>query len=128
MRLGEKLYRYADLGKVFEYTVAGVINRSNGETLELRCENCNDHDGCLVMVQQNGSDYVYREMKYPDDQYFWHNDGFYRTTKQAALNDMYKRMIANHEQGIETAQKNIDFHNEQIAKIKAIGERSEEDK
>lgn len=128
MKIGDKLYRYADLGKVFEYTVFGVIDRGAGKQLEIRCESCNDHNSCEVLVHKNGSDYVYKEMgNNSDDQYMWHNDGFYRTTKKEALNDMYQKMISNHRQAIETAKKNIDFSTTKIKELKALSDEQSEE-
>lgn len=118
MNIGDKLYRYADLGKVFEYTVFGVIDRGAGKKLELKCESCNDHTNCEVLVDKVGSDYRYQEMRNNyEDQYMWHNDGVYRRTRKEALNDMYQRMIENHEKSILKAEKDIDWHRTNIAKL-----------
>ncbi len=115
MKINDKLYRTTSFVKYFEYTVVGIIDRGGGKMFEIECNQCDDHSPCRVIVKkESDKNYQYHEMENNDDEHYWHNDGFYRLTKQEAINDAYRKSINDSEKEIEKAKSNIEYHKKSI--------------
>jgi hypothetical protein len=131
LKLGDKLYRRSrkgSLGRLFTYIVTEKWESEKGVTYIVECENCTDHDTCIVRVKPVDNDtFNYQCMLDDDDyqpQYYWHNQGaYYRTLEDADLNyykDLFKTTLAEVEQkrnDIRNTEQRLDEISDKIKEL-----------
>ena len=124
MKIGDKLYRYVDLGGVFEYEVIGIRSYSSGNQLEVRCNSCSHGWKCEVLVAMNDYNKIVSIQMLnndeDDNQRHWHCQEkfhFWKTPSEAKtekLNDM----INNLNQEIKKAEEVVTFKKKQLQEVK----------
>jgi hypothetical protein len=95
LKLGDKLYRYVEVGGVFTYTVIALRVTEFETAYEVRCETCTHGWKCEMVIGNSDGNLVYRFMTNDDEdsnrQNYWHNDRtVFHTDINLAKIDAYK--------------------------------------
>jgi hypothetical protein len=123
LRFGELLYRYAGLGKILTYTVQAFINRQEGMSWEVECQECTHGEKCRLIIRQEGDSFVFVEMidEDPvDPQKHWHEDGVYRLTKNEALKDCVQITLDGLLEKRKKAKETVYYLDKEIGKCENI--------
>ena len=77
LKIGDKLYRYVEVGGIFTYTIIGLRISEFETAYEARCETCTHGWKCEMVIGNSDDKLVYRYMINDDEdnrQNYWHND------------------------------------------------------
>ena len=123
MKIGDKLYRYVDVGGVFEYEVIGIRQYESGNQIEVRCNTCNHGWKCEVLVAMN--DYgklISIQMlndRECDSQKCWHSQDkfhFWKTSSEAKK-EKYADMIKTIKDDIKLCEVGLAAKKKNLADI-----------
>jgi len=114
IKIGDVLYKYEY--KFMTYTVLDVVSHEATKAVyyTIECDACHHGGKCKVVVTKDDTD-GYRYVKMLDEledgdekQYYWHNEGFYYTTKKECLTKGYRNKIAKNAEEINKLEKRIE--------------------
>lgn len=129
LAISDILYKYVSGKGVFRYTVKGIRINTEGEMYEVECQECKDHNSCLLLVVQNDDAKTFKYVSminddYDDDdysrrQYYWHNDkerDFYTDIKECRKNEG-SNIKNKYKKEIEEIEKNLKYKKDKLTEI-----------
>jgi predicted ribosome quality control (RQC) complex YloA/Tae2 family protein len=125
LKIGDKLYRYTGTG-IFSYDVQAVVERKVGTLYEIACNECRDHEQCVLLIAESKENHGYRfiDMVTEESQSYWHTDNDpyqrYERTKKLAMIRRNESLISYLEKQVEKLEKSIEANKKKIKEATAI--------
>jgi len=132
LEIDDTLYRYVTMHGLWEYKVIGIKIVEGVTQYITECQACTHGYRCEVMVVQrpnhNAFQFVsilndeyddYGDSDY-DEQYYWHNDSWYYTTKNEAKNKIYTDLINNKKVKVKEAKETLKRLEKELFELEQI--------
>lgn len=112
-KIGDKLFRYVNLGGVFEYVVEGIRSYKEAIELEVKCLSCTHGWKCEILVGQNDYQQIFSihmlNENEENPQKYWHtNDQFhFWPTKEEAREESLRYFVAQKKDKVAQLEKQL---------------------
>lgn len=127
LNIGDDLFAYVAFKGIFNYKVIGIREYQSGNLYEIECQQCHDHENCIVLVSQhdNFPQFQYVSMVNEDEeneQYYWHSGQDYFISKNECKKQAYDKSIKSKKKEIEELENKLKERKQSLSELQSLVE------